>query len=120
MPYRGFLFYLDTVQIAFLVGSVFILLLMFISFLLLERFYFKPLKRMMATMNRIKKGHMNAIMNTGYRVIEFRHMSNTFNEMMAEIKDLKIESYEKEMQKQQAELQFLQIQIKPHFYLNCL
>ncbi|MBP3961601.1 sensor histidine kinase [Paenibacillus lignilyticus] len=120
MPYRGFLFNLDTVQIAFLVGSVFILLLMFISFLLLERSYFKPLKRMMATMKQIKNGHVNATMSTSSGVNEFRQMSSTFNEMMTEIKDLKIESYEKEMKKQQAELQFLQIQIKPHFYLNVL
>ncbi|WP_123041809.1 sensor histidine kinase [Cohnella candidum] len=120
IPYRGLLFYLDTVQIAFLVGSVFILLLMFVSFLLLERSYFKPLKRMMATMKKIKNGHLNATMNTSSGVNEFRQMSNTFNEMMTEIKDLKIESYEKEMKKQQAELQFLQNQIKPHFYLNVL
>ncbi len=120
MPYRGFLFYLDTVQVAFLVGSVFIIILMFISFLLLERSYFKPLTRMMATMNQIKNGRLDEVMSTSYGVNEFRQMSNTFNDMMAEIKDLKIESYEKEMKKQQAELQFLQIQIKPHFYLNCL
>ncbi|SDW48008.1 histidine kinase [Paenibacillus sp. CF384] len=120
MPYRGLLFYLDAVQIAFLVGSVFILLLMLISFQLLERSYFKPLKRMMATMRQIKNGHLNATMNTTSGVIEFRQMSSTFNQMMAEIKDLKIESYENEMKKQQAELQFLQIQIKPHFYLNVL
>ncbi|QHW33947.1 HAMP domain-containing protein [Paenibacillus rhizovicinus] len=120
MPYRGFLFYLDTIQIVFLIGSVFIVLLMFISFLLLERSYFIPLKRMMVTMKQIKNGHLDATMKTGSRVKEFRQMSHTFNEMMTEIKDLKIESYEKEMQKQQAELQFLQIQIKPHFYLNVL
>ncbi|REE80166.1 HAMP domain-containing protein [Paenibacillus taihuensis] len=120
MPYRGFMFYLDKVQIAFLVGSVSILLLMLISFLLLERSFFRPLKRMMATMKKIKNGHLNATMNMDSGVNEFRQMSNTFNEMMAEIKDLKIESYESEMKKQQAELQFLQIQIKPHFYLNVL
>ncbi|MFC3803927.1 sensor histidine kinase [Cohnella sp. GCM10012308] len=120
MPHRGFMFYLDTVQIAFLVGSVFILLLMFISFLLLERSYFKPLARMISTMKKVKKGNWSAIMSTSYGVSEFRLLSQTFNEMMTEIKDLKIESYEKEMKKQQAELQFLQIQIKPHFYLNVL
>ena len=47
-------------------------------------------------------------------------MNETFNTMMAQIKNLKIESYENELDKQKAELRYLQLQIRPHFFLNCL
>jgi hypothetical protein len=40
--------------------------------------------------------------------------------MMDQIKSLKIIAYEKTLAAQQAQLQYLQIQIRPHFFLNCL
>ena len=40
--------------------------------------------------------------------------------MMDEIKSLKLAAYEQRLESERAELQFLQIQIRPHFYLNCL
>ena len=40
--------------------------------------------------------------------------------MAGEIRQLKIENYERLLHKQQAELRFYQSQIRPHFILNCL
>lgn len=39
---------------------------------------------------------------------------------MERIRQLKITSYEKELEAKHAKLQYLQLQIRPHFYLNCL
>ena len=38
--------------------------------------------------------------------------------MVSQIKQLKIDVYEEHINKQKAELQYLQMQIEPHFYLN--
>ncbi len=55
-----------------------------------------------------------------YAVEEFCQVNDMFNQMIDEISELKIASYEKELEKQNTEYQLLQSQIRPHFYLNCL
>jgi two-component system sensor histidine kinase YesM len=45
---------------------------------------------------------------------------DTFNSFVSQINQLKIDVYEEQINKQKAELQYLQMQIKPHFYLNAL
>ncbi|WP_411655261.1 sensor histidine kinase [Anaeromassilibacillus sp. SJQ-1] len=82
--------------------------------------FFKPMEQLVQTMNAIKCGDLDAKMETDYRVVEFKQLSDTFNGMMEEIKSLKIAVYEKELELQKAQLQYLQIQIRPHFFLNCL
>lgn len=40
--------------------------------------------------------------------------------MLDQINTLKDEAYQKEMSLKKTQLQYYQLQIKPHFYLNCL
>lgn len=40
--------------------------------------------------------------------------------LLTQITKLKLESYEKELEIRDAQLQYLRAQIRPHFYLNCL
>lgn len=40
--------------------------------------------------------------------------------MITEIQNQKLASWEQERQKNKAELQYFQIQLRPHFFLNCL
>lgn len=40
--------------------------------------------------------------------------------MIGRIESLKIEKYEKEIEIKQIQHQYYQVQIRPHFYLNCL
>ncbi len=51
---------------------------------------------------------------------EFRSLIDSFNNMTQEIKDLKISTYEEKLERQSAELKYLQMQISPHFYLNAI
>ena len=51
---------------------------------------------------------------------EFRVLADSFNKMAENIRTLKIENYESELEKQKATMQYLQLQIKPHFYANLL
>ena len=44
----------------------------------------------------------------------------SFNQMMDHVKQMKIAAYEKELQYRYAQLQYLQLQISPHFFLNIL
>lgn len=119
-PYRGLLMNMDNLQITILAASVIILLLIFFSFWFLKRFYLRPLDSLVKTMEQVRSGQLDAKLKADYQTDEFYRLGHTFNAMMDEIQALKIASYEQKLEIQQAELQYLKIQIRPHFFLNCL
>jgi len=51
---------------------------------------------------------------------EFMLLNNSFNSMLSQIEQLKIEVYEEQIEKQKEELQRLQLQMNPHFFMNAL
>ncbi|HIU76026.1 MAG TPA: histidine kinase [Candidatus Pelethocola excrementipullorum] len=51
---------------------------------------------------------------------ELEQASLQFKNLIREVTKLKINLYENELDKQKFEINFLQNQIRPHFYLNCL
>lgn len=51
---------------------------------------------------------------------ELEQASLQFKNLIREIKKLKINVYENELEKKRFQITFLQNQIRPHFYLNCL
>ncbi len=75
---------------------------------------------MVETMHSIRDGNLNEKMVVYSQIREFNQVEDTFNEMMTQISNLKIEAYEQEFELQKLEMQTLQRQIHPHFYLNCL
>lgn len=54
------------------------------------------------------------------RIRELEQTNIQFKNLIREIKNLKITIYENELEKKHSQITFLQHQIKPHFYLNCL
>lgn len=54
------------------------------------------------------------------RFKEVRQTTNAVLNLYEQIRQLKIRQYEDTIDKQKTELEFLQIQIRPHFYINCL
>lgn len=118
--YQGILNYMDVSQIILLTMSCLITLSLPLVYLILRRTYFVPLNRLITTMESIKEGNMEAKMSENYQIDEFLQVSKTFNEMIEQIKWMRIAAYEKEMETKNAQMQYLQIQIRPHFFLNCL
>lgn len=54
------------------------------------------------------------------RVRELEQTNIQFKNLIRQIKKLKINVYENELEKKRFQITFLQHQIRPHFYLNCL
>lgn len=54
------------------------------------------------------------------RIQELAQASSRFHELVQEIQHLRIGVYEDELARRKFEITFLQHQIRPHFYLNCL
>nr|WP_275422576.1 histidine kinase [Paenibacillus mucilaginosus] len=91
-----------------------------ISLLVLRRILLLPLKRLLAVMRRINDGNFNVRIEPYPASDEFLLVNHTFNRMMSQIEELKISVYEEQLSKQKAELQHLQLQINPHFFMNSL
>ena len=116
----GFLSHLNWVQVLLLVFSTLSIGLIPLSLIWIRRSLLRPLADIQRTIAAIRSGDLSAQVPTGSAAQEFQEVNDTFNSMMAQIQDLKIEAYEKELGRQKAELQYLQLQIRTHFFLNCL
>ncbi len=51
---------------------------------------------------------------------EFEETGQLLEELWEEIGQLKVSIYEERLEKQKAELDYLSLQIRPHFYINCM
>ncbi|BBH21305.1 hypothetical protein Back11_26500 [Paenibacillus baekrokdamisoli] len=90
-----------------------------IYLLLLQRTLLKPMYYLIKGMRRIKRGELETRL-AGASSKEFMIINDTFNDMVAQIHDLKIDVYEEHIRTQKAELKHLQVQINPHFLLNAI
>ena len=85
-----------------------------------RRYLGRPLNDLSEAMGRIKRGELQTQITLDYPTRELAQVKDTFNDMMAQIRTLKIEAYEREIDRQRIELQYLHLQLRPHFFLNCL
>ena len=53
-------------------------------------------------------------------ITELAEASEAFRDLMEQVEGLRIQVYEKELLRRNTEYQYLEGQIRPHFYLNCL
>lgn len=75
---------------------------------------------MVHTMEQIKDGELEKSLSIQTRVLEYKTIEYTFNDMMEKIRNLKILAYDRLLQVQKTKMQYYQIQIRPHFFLNCM
>lgn len=54
------------------------------------------------------------------KIIELEKANTQFLNLVKQIKHFKIDLYERELEKQRIQLNYMKFQIKPHFFLNCL
>ena len=119
-PYHGSSYFMDNTQLFAIISSILALLLIPLAYYIAAKFYFIPLSAAIHTMQEIRAGNLDLKLPAHHIIREFSVFNQTFNRMMDEIKVLKIHTYEHLLDKQKAQLQYLQLQLKPHFYLNCL
>lgn len=82
------------------------------------RLLLRPLNKINSALLRMKEGEKDYRISHHRYAREFRQINTSFNEMADNIKYLKIENYEKELERRKLELRTLQLQIRPHFLLN--
>lgn len=107
--------------------NIFVFIMLFlISMLLLLHFSFlwknilRPVTTLISGMKMLRQGDFDQKLPVLDTQDEFAEMSKTFNYMTEEIQNLKIQIYEDKIEKVNMELDYLTLQIKPHFFQNCL
>lgn len=96
------------------------IMLIAVNFLLQKKVVLNPLNRLKDAMIDFSKGNMDVRLPGDDSSIEISTLYSTFNEMAERIRELMTEVFEKELEKQKIQSDFLKVQIQPHFYANIL
>ena len=108
----------NMMAILLLISSVLIVILSFLGHKA-AKYYVKPLETIAEKINLVGKGEFQTKLSE-YSAEELQKISSTFNEMTDYIEHLVEEVYETRLVAQQAEIQYLQTQMNPHFLANVL
>lgn len=87
--------------------------------LYLRAFLFLPVQRFVNNLVKYDEGDYTFHLNES-NLLELEQIDEQFRQMIHQIRRLKITLYEQELEKQKIEMDYLKLQIRPHFYLNCL
>ena len=79
----------------------------------------KPIQTFSDNLEKLEQDENYAVA-THYQINELGKASELLADMVGKIKGLKINIYEKTLEEQKIQMDFLSLQIEPHFYLNCL
>lgn len=96
------------------------LLLLLWVFAFLRKEVLRPVRLFIEGTEKVRDGIWDEPVDFSASSNEFEVLKQSFNIMIQEIKHLKIQSYEEKIERQKDELRYLQMQIRPHFYLNAL
>lgn len=77
-----------------------------------------PINDIINAFSKAGHGHFNTRLRQDYSTIEYKRLSQHFNDMLAHINKLIETNYEQTLRLQHAELKQLQAQINPHFLYN--
>lgn len=117
---RG-IFTMELLPIIILFVIILFVVLIMKCYRMVKARFLQPLDTMVGTMNEISMGKMESKLDVGRNSIdEYKKVEEAFNNMIQQVSDLKILAYDKEIQMQRTQLQYYQLQIRPHFFLNCL
>ncbi len=99
---------------------ILVICLMSLAVYIINRWVIHPLTYLNTAIYSLKNGDLDAKVEADGVCVEFEEVNDAFNEMVSEIKTLKIDVYEEKLSRQQIHTQYLKLQITPHFLINCL
>lgn len=96
-----------------------------VGIICLQRIFFKrkiiaPMRLAVKGMEQVQNGDLTAHIEAARVFNEFHIVYKTFNAMVEEIRCLKINVYEEKLLRKQTTLQYLSLQMNPHFFVNSI
>ena len=105
----------------YLLALLLILLCFCIFFtLLIHRELLNPMEAMTRDMAQIRKGQYSLKIETVSDSVEFKTLVDSFNGLLEEILNLKIQHYEKQIALRDAQQRYIRLQLRPHYFLNAM
>ena len=86
----------------------------------MRRQLYMPMQKISEVMDRIKRQEYDVRITDSFGTREFEQLKDSFNRLMDEIVDLKINRYEQIIALQDMELKSIRLQLRPHFFLNAI
>ncbi|WP_408071545.1 sensor histidine kinase [Butyrivibrio sp. JL13D10] len=111
-------FQLLQITIIFLVIAAIFMLVMVSVYA--RKMVYTPLLDLLSAMKKIENGDQTVRLSGEAATVEFQQINTNFNQMMDTIVNLRMKSYEERIAFDEATLKYVQLQIKPHFFLNAL
>lgn len=115
-----FLQMLDAVSAALLCITAFAIGLGVCFYVTIRKKLILPLEQLVDNLEKVRQGERELPRMRETGIEEFEQLDDTLRMMLREIRQLKIDAYEEKLSNQKVQLQYLQMQIRPHFFLNCL
>ncbi len=109
-----------TFDLVFLGVFLLVAVLFPVTIIMLRKNVERPLEQISDKMNEIAEGDLDATVDEEFSIKELDVLVKVFNHMTGKLSQLKIEKYEMELEAQKATMQYLQQQLKPHFFANVL
>ncbi len=78
----------------------------------------RPLKAVEKALNQLESGNQKYRIQEDLQSKEFNHVAVLFNKMSNQLEHLRIENYEKEIEREKIIRRNIQLQVRPHFILN--
>ncbi len=97
-----------------------LLLLSVTLIVLMIHFFNTPSQILNPVIQSMRNGQFTSKIEPEHEFQEIREITDTFNDMIGEIQNLRIHIYEKQLTNKELELQYLKSQVAPHFLINCL
>lgn len=80
----------------------------------------KPIKKFSNNLDRLSRGRTGLEEISSSELLELEQANTEFRLLLNQINNLQEEVYQGELKKQMMDMEYLKLQIEPHFYLNCL
>lgn len=106
-------------QLFVIITSTFVCIILAAFIVNMYRKVIKPISTFTANLEKVNT-ESDLIDLQSSRVRELEQTNLQFKNLIRQIERLKINIYETELEKKRFQITFLQHQIRPHFYLNCL
>lgn len=120
IPHKQFYVDINKFIPLLLITVIVVIILMIVALLFINNLVIHPLVNLNHGIISLKRGDLDTQIKISSTSTEFTQVNNAFNDMVGEIKSLKINVYEEKLSKQRINMQFLKLQIAPHFLINCL
>lgn len=107
-------------QLISILALFFLFVLVFILFRYIQKILLSPLLLISDAFQKVAAGDGSFRIRQNSNIVEINQFYTGFDAMLDSIRDAEEKTMRHQAEAMQAKMQYLQMQIRPHFYLNCL